>query len=128
MIMRHRLHRRTLQRVAGGASINSLPTGAEKEPRLLSMASGGHRIQAEADIMGDNTLDLTEIRRVWSARCVAARTILARIDFRGLSRPARDPDERAWLDSRGEAVLVEDPSAGRAARAYYERKYQRPKG
>jgi hypothetical protein len=76
--------------------------------------------------MGDSTLDLRELRRVWTARRVAVRAILVRLDFRGLTRPARDPDERAWLDSRGEDVLVEDSTAARAARAYYERKYQRP--
>lgn len=76
--------------------------------------------------MGENTLDLTELRRVWDARRVAVRAILRRLDFRGLTRPARDPAERAWLESRGEVSLVEDQEAALAAREYYNRKYTLP--
>jgi hypothetical protein len=76
--------------------------------------------------MSDLTLDLTDLRRLWEARCIAMRAILARIDPRGLTRPARDPDERAWLAERGESAFVEDEAAGAAARAYYERKYTKP--
>ena len=66
-------------------------------------------------------LDLTELRRTWAAR----RAILQRIDPRGMKRPARDPDERAWLNERGGGVFVEDEAGREAARAYYERKYVR---
>jgi len=76
-------------------------------------------------LMSDITLDLTELRRIWEARRAAMRVILERVDSRGLTRPARDPDERAWLRTRGEDGLIEDPAAGRAAREYYERKYTR---
>jgi hypothetical protein len=76
--------------------------------------------------MSDQRLDLTDLRRMWEARRVAMRAILARIDPRGLTRPARDPDERAWLAERGESGFVEDEAAGAAARAYYERKYRKP--
>ena len=71
-------------------------------------------------------LDLTELRRMWDARRAAMRVILQRIDPRGLTRPARDPEERAWLAARGEDGFVEDEAAGRAAREYYDRKYRRP--
>ena len=54
------------------------------------------------------------------------RAILQRIDSRGLTRPAREPDERAWLAERGESSFIEDDDAGVAARAYYERKYRKP--
>lgn len=76
--------------------------------------------------MSNPTFDLTELRRVWDARRIAMRAILERIDPRGLTRPARDPDERAWLAARGENDFIEDEAAGAAARAYYERKYRRP--
>lgn len=76
--------------------------------------------------MSDLTLDLTELRRVWEARRVAMREILERIDPRGLTRPARDADEREWLAGRDESGFIEDEAAGAAARAYYERKYRRP--
>ena len=70
--------------------------------------------------------DLTELRRVWDERRAAMRIILERIDPRGLTRPARDPEERRWLEDRGDGVFIDDETAGRAARAYYERKYRRP--
>lgn len=76
--------------------------------------------------MSDPMLDLTELRRVWDARRTAMREILERIDSRGLTRPARDPDERAWLAERDENGFIEDEAAGVAARAYYERKYRKP--
>ena len=75
--------------------------------------------------MTDQILDLTELRRMWNVRRTAMRTILERIDSRGLTRPARDPDERAWLAERGESGFIEDEAAGVAARAYYERKYRK---
>ena len=76
--------------------------------------------------MSDHVLDLTELRSIWNARRTAMRAILERIDARGLTRPARDPDERAWLADRGESSFIEDEAAGVAARAYYERKYTKP--
>jgi hypothetical protein len=70
-------------------------------------------------------LDLTQLRRAWDIRRAALRTILARIDTRGMTRPARDPEERAWLEQRGPMTFIEDEEAAKAARAYYERKYRR---
>lgn len=72
-----------------------------------------------------NELDLTELRRTWDARREALRGLLRRVDPRGMTRPARDPEERAWIDERGESPFVEDAACGAAARAYYERKYRR---
>ena len=69
--------------------------------------------------------DLTELRRMWAQRRSALRAILARIDARGLVRPARDAAERAWPDERGESRPVEDEALARAAEAYYARRYRR---
>lgn len=74
----------------------------------------------------DVTFDLTELRRTWAVRRAAAEAMRVRIDLTGLRRPARDPDERAWLVERGEALFVEDEAAGEASRRYYARKYTRP--
>ncbi|HEX9755653.1 MAG TPA: hypothetical protein VGA42_08080 [Gemmatimonadales bacterium] len=73
-------------------------------------------------------LDLTELRRTWDARRRAMREILKRIDPRGMTRPARDPSEREWLEREGReggGWFVEDEACAKAAREYYERRYQR---
>ena len=72
------------------------------------------------------TLDLTELRQRWQAQRAPLREILSRIDVTGMTRPARDADERAWLDARGETgVFGEDEASAAAARAYYAKKYRR---
>lgn len=68
-------------------------------------------------------IDLTELRRVWQERREAMREILRRIDPRGLRRPARDAEERAWLDGHGGSPFVEDEACAKAAQEYYGRKY-----
>lgn len=69
-------------------------------------------------------LDLSELRRVWDERRSRAEEVLQRIDPRGLRRPARTPEERAWLEARGElGPFVEDEACARAAREYYGRRY-----
>lgn len=78
--------------------------------------------------MTEDLLDLSALRDVWQARRAAAQVVRQRLALGGLRRPARDPEERAWLAERGEDVFVEDEAAGRAARAYYQRKYSRPPG
>ena len=78
--------------------------------------------------MTDESLDLTALRRMWETRRAAVASIRRRLSLRGLRRPARDPEERAWLDERGECLFVEDEEAGRAASVYYGRKYNRPAG
>jgi len=70
-------------------------------------------------------LELTELRRTWDQQRIRMREILSRIDSRGLTRPARDPEERAWLAARGESGLIEDEASGALARAYYRRRYSR---
>jgi len=76
----------------------------------------------------DMEIDLTALRRVWAARSAASDAVRQRVEPAGLRRPARDPDERAWLAERGETLFVEDEHAGAEARRYYARKYSRPTG
>ena len=73
-------------------------------------------------------LDLTELRRMWSERRARLDAILRRVDTRGMTRPARDPEERAWLAEQAgrSGPFVEDERAAAAARAYYERRYHLP--
>jgi hypothetical protein len=53
-------------------------------------------------------VDLTELRAMWERRRAAAAAMRRRIDPRGMTRPARSPEERAWLEQRGEvSVFVE---------------------
>lgn len=68
-------------------------------------------------------LDLTALRKVWDERRARAAEVIRRIDPRGMTRPARAPEERAWLEARGGGVFVEDEKAAELARAYYDRKY-----
>jgi hypothetical protein len=67
--------------------------------------------------------DLSELRRIWDERRARAVELMRRIDFRGMTRPARSPEERAWLEARGGSPFIEDEAAGELARAYYRRKY-----
>ncbi len=73
-------------------------------------------------------LELTALRRVWAVRRAAAEAVQGRVVLTGLRRPARDPDEQAWLTDRRETWFVEDEQAGAAARRYDERKYTKPPG
>jgi hypothetical protein len=68
--------------------------------------------------------DLSELERVWQVRRTAMQSMLRRIDPRGMTRPARSPEERKWLSERGEGAFVETPEGAAAARAYYDRKYR----
>ena len=68
---------------------------------------------------------LRDLRCTWEKRRAAAQRILRLIDTRGMSRPARDPDEREWLNERGSIPFREDDEMGAAARIYYSRKYNR---
>jgi len=72
-----------------------------------------------------NDLDLTELRQMWQSRRAAMARILTRIDTRGMTRPAREPEEREWLAGRSPDWFVEDEACAEAARAYYARKYRR---
>jgi hypothetical protein len=46
--------------------------------------------------------DLAELRGTWERRRNAARSIRDRIEPRGMTRPPRSDEERAWLRERGE--------------------------
>jgi hypothetical protein len=50
-------------------------------------------------------IDLTELRALWQRRRAAAEPMRRRIDPRGMTRPARSPEERAWLQERGEVSM-----------------------
>jgi hypothetical protein len=46
-------------------------------------------------------IDLSELRAMWAKRRAAAAEFRARCDPTGMTRPARDPDEREFLRERG---------------------------
>jgi len=45
--------------------------------------------------------DLTELRQEWAWRREAVRLAKKAIDISNMTRPLRDPVERAWLEARG---------------------------
>lgn len=47
-------------------------------------------------------LNLGELRIMWRRRREAARSMRSRLRTEGMTRPLRSPEERAWLDGRGE--------------------------
>ena len=58
-------------------------------------------------------IDLTEIRAMWARGREAVAAVRARTDPTGMTRPSRDPDERAFLVERGlqgPFIEVDDPS------------------
>jgi hypothetical protein len=58
--------------------------------------------------------DLEELERLWAIRARRVAAVRARIAERGLTRPPRDPDERAWLAERDAlGPFVEAPRPGR---------------
>jgi hypothetical protein len=69
--------------------------------------------------------ELAALRREWQARRMRLREILRRFDHTGMTRPARDPEEREWIVSQGGQPFVEDDRYVEEARAYYARKYRR---
>jgi len=62
--------------------------------------------------------DLAALRRMWQRRRAAAEAMRRRIDPRGMTRPPRSPEERAWLEQHGgTGPFVEvQPETGEAAR------------
>ncbi|WP_420126155.1 hypothetical protein [Longimicrobium sp.] len=46
--------------------------------------------------------DLSELRAKWDRRRVGVRQVKARSDVCGMTRPARDPDETAFLKETGQ--------------------------
>jgi hypothetical protein len=62
--------------------------------------------------MDIESIDLSELREMWARRRAAAAPFRARVDPTEMTRPARDPDERAFLaerDALGPFVEVDDP-------------------
>jgi hypothetical protein len=45
--------------------------------------------------------DLAALRKTWRRRRAAAEAVRRRVDTRGMTRPPRSPEERAWLRERG---------------------------
>ncbi len=60
---------------------------------------------------------------MWVASRARAAVLMRRIDLRGMTRPARSQEERAWLEAHGGSPFIEDEAAGELARAYYREKY-----
>lgn len=46
--------------------------------------------------------DLSELRAKWARRSVGVQQVKARTDIRGMTRPARDPDEAVFLKETGQ--------------------------
>lgn len=46
--------------------------------------------------------DLGQLEETWARRRARLDRIARRVDRRGMTRPRRNPDERAWLEERGE--------------------------
>jgi hypothetical protein len=46
--------------------------------------------------------DLSELRAKWARRRVGVQQVKDRSDVRGMTRPARDPDEAAFLKETGQ--------------------------
>jgi hypothetical protein len=75
--------------------------------------------------MNIDDIDLAEFREMWARSREATAAFRARTNPVGMTRPPRDPDERAFLEERGllgPFVEVERPGW----REYMERKYTRP--
>lgn len=62
--------------------------------------------------MDINSFDLSAPRAMWASRREAAAALRARTDPSGMTRPARDPDEREFLreqSAEGPFVEVDEP-------------------
>ena len=46
--------------------------------------------------------ELADLRQAWPERLARVRASQARTDTSGMTRPPRDPDERGFLDARGQ--------------------------
>ena len=75
--------------------------------------------------MNIDDIDLSELRAMWARSREATAAFRARTNPTGMTRPPRDPDERAFLEERGMLgpfVEVERPGW----REWIERKYTPP--
>jgi hypothetical protein len=48
------------------------------------------------------TWDLSELEEMWARRRARLTDFFSRVDRTGMTRPRRNPEERAWLAARGE--------------------------
>ena len=63
--------------------------------------------------MDINKIDWTDLREMWQRHRAAVADLRRRVDPTGMTRPARHPDERAFLAERnglGPFVEVDDPT------------------
>jgi hypothetical protein len=63
--------------------------------------------------MSDTSTSLAELREMWARRRASAAPFCALVDPSGMTRPARHPDERAFLAKRnglGPFIEVDDPT------------------
>ena len=89
--------------------------------RYLLPLTGGRPNQ----MINIDDYDLSELRAKWARRRVGVEQVKARADVRGMTRPARDPDEAAFLKKIGkEGPFTEVDVPG--WREWMERRYRRP--
>lgn len=58
--------------------------------------------------------DIPDLELVWRERAERVRRSRARTSATGMTRPPRDPDERAFLAERGQLGPFEEAPAGRS--------------
>lgn len=58
--------------------------------------------------MDPSTWDLGAIEEVWERRRARLDGLDARVDRRGMTRPQRNPEERAWLEERGDLPVTDE--------------------
>lgn len=57
--------------------------------------------------------EISDLAALWAERAERVRRFQARVDPAGMTRPPRDPDERAFLAARGLlGPFTERPNAG----------------
>jgi hypothetical protein len=56
-----------------------------------------------ARMSADKTVwDLSELEETWARRRARMASLAGRVDRTGMTRPRRNPEEKAWLEARGE--------------------------
>lgn len=59
-------------------------------------------------MMSIDEFDWSELRAKWARRRVGVEQVKARTDIRGMTRPARDPDEAAFRKETGQEGPFEE--------------------
>lgn len=52
--------------------------------------------------------DLTRLEKAWARRRARLNGLADRVDRHGMTRPRRNPEERAWLEERSELPLTDE--------------------